>query len=675
LTNATVVQGTEDGIEVVDLYRQGMNAKEVAAFREEVLKRPSLVNQVVGEAGRHAVLILRPQHMSEPDMGRVVDAIESVLEAHSGEGFQGVASGLAVMGHHVNEAMLSDMRVLMSAALLIMAFFLILLFRNFPSVVGPGVVVVLAAIWTFGLMATVGMPVTMISNILPAFLVTVGVGDSVHLLSIYRDRRCRVGSNHEAIVFAIASTGRPVLFTSLTTMVGLLSFRFSSLDAIQDMGTAGGFGVMLAFLFSVVLLPIGLSFRGDVEPDPTGDLAIAPEADGGLLNRALDACSWLSKPGPASHPKRRRRLALFALVVLIGVSVYGMSKLTVYHNPLAWIPQDTAMVKSFDTIDNEVGGTTNVQLLVDGSPEHGVKDKALLEAIERLERELRRYEDVHSGQPVFGASFSLLDVLKETNQALHGGDPAYYRIPETQRGISDALFMFENADRETMGKLTTTDMSRMQVTLRSRWLDATSYLPLTHQIEAGIEEIVGDTGRVQATGAVYTLVNVISNMIFDLMKSFGAAFVFITFMMIFMLRGLKIGLIAMVPNLVPILIIMAFMGFTGLPIDFNSLLIASVAIGLAVDDTIHFLHHFKVAYEASGDVEWSIHHAIRRAGRAIVSTSLILAMGFMAYLVSDMINIQRFGLLTGLTVLAAVSVDLIFAPALIRTFYTDRPVG
>jgi hypothetical protein len=151
------------------------------------------------------------------------------------------------------------------------------------------------------------------------------------------------------------------------------------------------------------------------------------------------------------------------------------------------------------------------------------------------------------------------------------------------------------------------------------------------------------------------------------------AFLVITMIMIILLRGFRLGIIAMVPNLLPIVMIMGVMGVGDIPIDMSTILIASISIGVAVDDTIHLLHHYRVNLAATGNVETSIQRAMSHSGRAMVTTSLILVLGFAAYLAASVANIQRFGLLVSLTAILALLIDLIFAPALLRTFYGRLP--
>ena len=181
--------------------------------------------------------------------------------------------------------------------------------------------------------------------------------------------------------------------------------------------------------------------------------------------------------------------------------------------------------------------------------------------------------------------------MKELNQAYHGNDPEYYRLPDSQAGASQLIQTFENSGKENMEKIVVGDLSRTQMTIRIKWLEATSYLGLTDYIQEGIDTYIPKTATARPTGSVYSLVSTIGQLVKDLIASFGVAFVLITLIMMGLLRSIKLGLIAMGPTLLPIATIMSIMSVTDIPIDMNTLLIASISIGLAVDDTIHLLHH------------------------------------------------------------------------------------
>ncbi|MGB0647825.1 MAG: efflux RND transporter permease subunit, partial [Bradymonadia bacterium] len=328
--------------------------------------------------------------------------------------------------------------------------------------------------------------------------------------------------------------------------------------------------------------------------------------------------------------------------------------------------------RAFETIDEHVGGTANVQLLIRGRSGDGLgtgmRDLETLQALEKIEADIKAYRHPEMGE-IVGSSISLLDVVKESHQALSNTGSSGYRLPDDNRGVADMLFMFENAGAEEMGQLATSDLRTSQMTVQLKWLEASQFRALTPYIDSSIQEHTPNGVIIKATGAVYTLVSTIGNLIWDLLSSFGVAFLVITALMIVLLGGFKLGLIAMVPNLMPVVVIMGIMHVTGIPIDMNNILIASISMGLAVDDTIHLLHHFRMNHRATGNVEVSIRRAMEHSGRAMVSTTMILMLGFFVYMGAEMANIQRFGLLIGLTALLALLIDLFFAPALLRTFY------
>lgn len=673
LINVRQTRSAGGGIEVGQLMDPLPAPDELPALKARVLADETLVGQVVGAGGMHSAIALRTAFMSEADSARVYAALLEIVERHRAEGFELHVSGVPALNAGLTDTLMGDLTRLVVLSAIAMFLIMGFLFRHPIAIFAPLLIVGLSALTTAAAMGLWGMPLTMMSNVLPAFLFCVGIGHSVHIISVYRDA-LRFGLTAEdAVHYAVASTGRPVLYTSLTTMVGLASFIFASLEVIGEMGLSGAFGVFVAFVLSVTFLPACLSFNRRGHP-----MGAKPMGEQDGIDRFLRWCLSLSgdpdADGAAPEPdfaRRRRRRTLVAMVLLIAVALFGGSLMRMYHNPLVWLPPDTPMRVAFDLMDREVGGTGNVQLLIEGTAEHGIKDVELMRGLEALRAHIKAFDhpDPEYGQ-VVGNAVGILDVVKETHRALQGGDEAAYRLPETDRGVSDMLFLFESSGPDELRRLATTDLRQAQETIRVPWLEATRYQPLVDHIAEGIEAHIPDGARVQATGSIYTLVSTVGNLLRDLVASFGAAFAVITVIMMILLGGIRLGLIAMVPNLMPIVMIGGVMGFAQIPIDMNNLLIASISIGVAVDDTIHLLHHWRINMQRNGgDVEDALRRAMRHSGRAMVSTSLILLIGFSVYLGAQMYNIQRFGFLVGLTALMALLIDLIFAPALLRTIY------
>ena len=472
LINVRRTRATPDGegIVVGSLMDPLPTAEELPALKAEVLADKVLVGQIVGRRGRHSLVVLRTDFMNEVDSIKVSDAVMAIGRRFETPDFQVSEVGLPALNSALNALMFTDLGRLgllsASALFLLLAF----IFRHPAGVVGPIAVVGMAVVTTFGYMAATGTYVTMLSTILPAFIACVGVGDSVHLLSVFRDYLREGLDREEAIVQAVATTGTPVVYTTPTTMIGLLSFRFASLEAIQDMGTAGAIGVAVAMVHSLVFLPIVLSFtrKTRLGAKPIGEKDVLDR----FLNTCLDASGLRVDDGIGPEPpqaRRRRHRTLLVGLVLIGVAGFGISLLNLYHNPFAWVPDGTPIKTAFETMDEEVGGTSNIQLLVTGTTDRGVKDKALLHGLETLQEHIQSFRHPTKGALV-GSATSALDIIRETNRALHGGDQEHYAIPETQGGVNDAFFLFTNASPDELRRFATTDLSSTQMTLRIKWL-------------------------------------------------------------------------------------------------------------------------------------------------------------------------------------------------------------
>lgn len=666
--------GDQVALDVGQLLTPWPTPDVLPALRTDALADPQIVNRVVDPTGRYAAIIIRTRLIDEAGNAIVDGALRDILARADAPGFHTQLAGAPSLAVTLRAITLDETGRLFASVFFVVMAVLFWLFRHPLGVLLPGLVVLVSSVWAFGFMAIRGSPVTILTTILPAFIVAVGVGDAVHILSIYREQRRAGIPNDDAIIQTIALTGKPVLFTSLTTIFGLISFNFASIAAIANLGNAGAFGVTAALILSLTALPLALSLNrkgllGDAKPS---DSPAKPD----LIDRLIRFCSGLSgRPyhAPLSDPSPpgRRRAVLAAAALIVAISAIGITQLRVWHDALSWIPPENPTRRAFEAVDTHLGGVATIQLLIEPTSPLGAKDLAFLRGLDALETHIRAYE--HPTIPhVVGSIVSVLDVVKETRRALHGGAAAELRLPDTEREAQDLLFLFESADPAALHRLATADLRLIQMTVFVKWLEATSYGPLTEHVAAGVRAHLAGLATVRATGTVLTLFTTVSSLIENLLKSFGVALILITLFMLILVGELRLGLIAMLPNLFPIVCVLGVMGIAGVPIDMSNLLVASIAIGLAVDDTIHFLHGFKSHYRLHHDVEAAISDTFRHTGRAMVGTTIVLCAGFGALMSSQLASTQRFAWLTGLTAALALLADLILSPALLRTFYGRR---
>ncbi len=670
LLNVRQTRWRGGALQVEGLMERRPSEAELPALKKRVLADRTLVGQVVDREGRYSVIVVRTGLLSARDQDRAADEVIRVAQAHQADGFRVMVTGPPVLLRTLNQLTFRDQATMTALAVSVVLVFAFFIFRHPLGVFGPALVVIQAVIWTLGLMAALGIPLSVTTSLLSAFIICVGCGDSVHVLSVYRDSRAAGMQNPKAIVHAVATTGIPVLYTSLTTAVGLLSFRLASLGGISEMGTFSAFGVIAAFFNSVCFLPIVLSFNRK------SLLGSRPPAEKRRpLDRFLDLCNDLSRPNTTGSGRvfaRRNAVLLIAAAAVLAAAA-GVARLRVHHNAINWFPSEHPARVALDNYERTVGGAANILVMVNAPEGKTIKDRQLLRELEKLEGRILAYRDGRQGSPVVHNVISVLDPVRESWRALNGGQQRFYRLPEAQRAVSDMFTLFEMAGAHELRRLATIDLARALMVVRVRWMDALSYLPLKRHIEQAIAATVGPLAEVHTTGSIYVDILIISRLLFDLFKSFGAALLVITLIMLVLLRELKLGLLAMLPNLLPILCTMGFMGFVSIPIDLSTILLGSLAIGIVVDDTIHFLHQFKAHFRLNRDVERALQHAYDHTGRAMVITSSILMIGFFCNVAASLVNFRLSGILLGLTIAFAVFFDLVFTPALLRAAYRSDP--
>ena len=610
-------------------------------IRARAASSPALVGHLLEAHGRASAIMVRTPVGDDKASHAMYRRLLDLAQTHDAPGFRIHVAGAPALAAAINARMLGDAYRSLGLALLLMAVLLALLFRHPLAVIGPLVVSLLAIVWTFGAMAALGFPMTGMHNILPTFLLTAGLCDSVHLLTVYRDEVAH-RTPRDAAQAALRSTRVPIVLTSLTTGAGMLGFTATRLGVTTDFGLFAALGVLFAMVLSLTLLPMLLSTRWAAGLRRTDRRpALVDRVVRALIHTAL------------VYPTR----VLVGALVVAAVAGVGIASLRVAHNPVRFLPADDPVRAAFEAADLHLGGTVNLEVEIDAGPD-GLKSPELVAAWADLERHLRNHEHV-------GGTASLLDVLRETWSALNAGRDAP-SLPPTRPAVAQTLLAFELGDPAQLGRFMTSDARYGRLSVRVPWLDAAEYRPLAKWLATGATQTIGDRARVRPTGGVYTLLTIIDSLIEDMVRSFGLALALVGLLLVLLLRSLRLGLLAMVPNVLPIVVTLGLMGFLGIPLDMFNLLLASVAIGVVVDDTVHFFHHIATRRRAGDALDDAVRHAGRHAGRAMVATSIVLCLGFGAFATAAMVNLVQFGLLLVVTIAGALLAELLVGPALLR---------
>ena len=700
LINVTAMRGEGGDLIIEELMADWPDEDaEVMDLKDRVLRNKFYRNFLVSEDGQYTTVVVRSnafsdlgidldqegileegfldeeetsfsdneksQLLTDEQNSEFVEAIKSVADRHRNTDFPIELGGSPVMVHDLNKAMFKDMPVFVLASLGVIAILLLLLFRRLSGLLLPILTVILSMLTALGLLGLTGTKLTIVMQILPSILITVGIGYSVHLLVIYYRHLREHGDEGDAIAFAMGHSGLAILITSLTTAGGLLSFVPVKVAPVSDLGLYGAAGIMLCVFFTLVLLPALLSVLPKVKSAVVEEKLHFQERSQtriSFVDRALKSCGNFA----VNHPWKV--IVVSTLIALI--SLFGATQLRFSHNPVAWLPDNHSLRNATDAINDHMKGSASIELVVERDEEDAVKDP---EFMKRLDEFNRFSEGTSHNKIVVGKSSSVVDVVKEINQVLNEDREEYYRVPMDRRMIAQELLLFENGGTDDLENLVNTPYSKARVTLKTTWVDANQYSGLVSKIERKIEDMFGKEKSYVVTGLIPIMVKTITFLMEGMLISYLIAAVVITLMMIILLADFRLGLWSMIPNFFPVLVGLGVMGMLDLPLDAMSILVGSIAIGVAVDDTVHFMHNFRRYQYIHQDIHLAVEKTLTSTGRAMLLTTIVLSAGFFIFTLSSMNNLISFGLITGLAIIIALLGDILLAPAMMALIYKNRP--
>ena len=689
MVNARSTRGEGDVLLVDDLLLNFPESEEqLLALESLVMNNPLYLNQLISTNGLYTTIVIESsvytaagevdllsgfdessddigadsdnglssgKFISDRENSEFVEAVYEVVRNYHSDDFQIYVAGSPAVMHSIKLFMQSDVKKFMRIAILVIGVCLFVMFRRLSGVILPLIVVAVSVASTIGLMAFLGVSFKLPTTILPSFLLAVGVGASVHVLSLTYQALRRGNQKNQSIRHAYSHSGLAIVMTSLTTAAGLASFSFAGVAPIADLGIFASIGVLFSLWYSLTLLPALLA----IIPLKKKDFDRAH-----LKNRVDRLLEFIADYSIDHH----RKVLIVAAIFLVA-AVYGAAQVRFSHQVLNWLPEDLNVRISTEVIDQELKGSVVLEVLLDTGVENGLYDRDTLLAIDNLTQDMER--DFANEKVFVGKSIAVTTILKEIHQALHGNDPDFYKIPENERLIPQEFLLFENSGSDDLQDVVDSRFQIARITLKVPWQDALLYRSFINQTMERFEAEFrgkslagGESMQVTVTGIMSIFGRIISAAIYSTAQSYIIALVIITFLMIVLIGNLKLGFVSMIPNLTPILCIVGFMGLASIQFDMFTMLIAPIAIGLAVDDTIHFMYNFKKYFELTGDVREAVHRTLQTAGRAMLTTSVVLSIGFFIFTLASMNNLFYFGLLTGIAILLALGADLILAPAL-----------
>jgi predicted RND superfamily exporter protein len=692
LINARYIEGKNGTLQVNDFLENLPQTKEQAQIlREKALVYPLFRNSYITQNGDSMIMIIKTQAVSAltddgskiKNYGRgvadedlsdnqaaksisqveniaILGIMETVIKQYNTDNFRIIFSGTPAYQFHVEPIIRKNMITMSLMVLMLTFFFMAILFGRVSGIFLPQFVVIMGLGATLGLMALAEVPFTLTSSMLPSILLSVGLTAPIHFMVVFFKYQKRIG-RMRAIIRTLGHSGLPIIMTSLTTIVGLLSFSFTEIAPIAHLGIFAAIGIAICLVLTLVFLPALLSIL-KILPGKEREMLYETS----IYNRML---TWMGRTG-IHHAHDIYILSFIAFIIILP----GFFKFNFSHNMLHYFSEDDPFIEQTILIEDETSGFRALEVVIDTGKEKGILDHAFLNNLEELE-DFALDQNGISGRPYTGNIISILDIVKKTNQTWHGDDPGHHTIPQDDYLIERQLTEFKQAEPDYLKNYTDQDFRLARFTAMMYWKDAALDVLFVKKLENFASRLFGKDVKVVVTGAVSINSKVIDSMMGNLATGYFLAFFIIALFMIIAVGDVKLGLVAMIPNMYPIIAGLGLMGLLDIPLNTYNLIGGSIVIGVAVDDTIHFFHNFRNYYIKTGDVEIAVNETLRSAGRALITTTLILVCCFWLRLFSPLKVISDFGLIMGFSLLVAFLADVMLAPALLNAFYGGSNTG
>ena len=690
LINARNTYGDEESLIVEDLFEVLPDSQQqIEPQKQRALNNPLLENLLFSEDQTFTTIVIDTQtyssfdadgkliveqeedefadepiniapaaklYLSDAENTVIVQKTQTIVKEFEADNFEIYLTGSAVIAGTLKQSMMADTKSFITKMIVMIVIVLALLFKRVSGVLLPLISVAFTIAVTLSMMAITNTPFTIVTQIMPSFLLAVITGGAIHLLAIFYKDLSKTQDRKASLRYAMGHSGLAIVMTSLTTAAGLWSFSFSDLSPVADLGIFASSGVLIGLLFNLVLLP-ALIASMKIRPHTAKEDA----QEHTQMDKMLLSISRIS----TGYPKAI--IAISGLMIVVAIAF--ASQLRFSHYPLVWFPEDHASRVATEVVDDKLKGSITLEIVIDTGKENGLYDPAMLNKIQTATDYLNT---IQTDTYFVGKTLSLVDVLKETNRALNENQAAFYSIPQDKDLIAQELFLFENSGSDDLEDFVDASFSKARITVKAPYIDALEYNGFITQVQQQLDQEFKGVATVQLTGITTLLSVIMEKSIHSSAVSYVIAFGLISIMMVVLVGNVKIGLISMIPNMLPILFLSTIMVIFDMPLDMFTMLIGAIALGLAVDDTVHFMHNFRRYELEYNDVDKAVRLTLMGTGRAITVTSIVLSVGFLVLLFASMSSMFNFGILTASAIFIALLADFFLVPAIMKLMIHNK---
>jgi len=626
--------------------------KEVLKIKDELFKNLPFYDNILFNKKSGTIVtavyinkdIVNTIARKELILGKFLDAVkkfekENNIKVH--------ISGMPYVRTMNAQNIIDEMRMFVLLALGVTAFIFFLFFRSIRATFITLTVVIIGVIWAFGFIGWFRYEISVLMALIPPLIIVISVPNAIFLINKYQQEIKLHGNQAKSLQRVITKVGNATLMTNITTASGFATFIFTKSNILAEFGTMASINIIVVFLLALLIIPIIYSF-----------LHVPKEKHLKHLDR-----KWMGRiVDVMENTVRHHRFAVYATAVtLIIISMIGIYQIRISGSLIDDMPKDKEFFADILFFEKEFGGIMPLEILIDTKKEKGVMELSTLKKMDKLDETIRGYDEL--SKPI-----SIVNVVKYAKQAYYNGLPKYYQLPTNQ----DKNFILKYAKNS----LSKNDLLTNFVDSTGRYARMTLYMKdvgtermeeIEKQLSEKIDHLFGDNQHhVTLTGKALVFLKGTRYLINNLVLSLSLAIVLISLFMAFMFRSFKMIMISIIPNILPLLITAGIMGYFGIPLKPSTILVFSVAFGISVDDTIHFLAKYRQELQAHNwKVKKSVYAALRETGVSMFYTSIVLFFGFLVFTVSSFGGTVALGGLVSITLLFAMVSNLLLLPSLL----------
>ena len=609
--------------------------------KERILSSDLLKNYLISEDGKVAAILIEVSDSFNEHESRE-SIVKQIDELQLGTDWTWHQTGLPIIRTRYVQYMIADNITFLIPVLSMLILLLSLLFRSLVGLVLPLIVVLLTIIWTLGFMTAAGITINIISYIIPTLLMVVGISDSVHFLVKYYKTLHLLGDKREALTQSLQKIGTAIFLTSITTAIGFGALSMVNIEIVKEFGIFTAMGVFFAFIITVLFIPSTLMLLGKT---PKTKLEAYSR---GYRVKIVKKLITIVR----GHPKK----IIFTGITITIIGFFGALQINPHSKLLDDLRPGNTLLEDMRLAEDRMGSVLPVEIIItvdENENFQDIQDVAVISFTDELASYISKI-------PEIGKVVSVSDYLKAINQAMNDGDKSFYQVPLSREIISQYMLLYDSE----FNSLINSDLTKLRIASQIKDIDSRRSAEIEKELNTYIASVIPEGITAEVTGTAFLALRTNNYLVKNLLGSFLVALIIITFLMIVLFRSVKMAFISILPNIIPMMVMAAVLGFLQIPLRPATAMTFAVAFGIAVDDTLHYLIRYRMElskqhYRQAND------STMLGTGIAMMSTTAILSAGFLVLILSQFTPTVEFGMLSVITIITALIGDLTFLPALL----------